>query len=302
MRIFITGASGHIGSLTTAALIAAGHQVVGLTRSQEGSFHLSELGAEPLLGDLDNPEPIAEAAATADGVVHLAFKHDWGNFNESIRADRAVIGAIADALAGSGKPFLVASGTLALADIQHGAVGTEMMAAHAEPRANPRAATESAVLALKERGISSAALRFAPTVHGPADAHGFIPALIDDARRNGYSAYVGDGENRWPAVHELDIADMIRLALEHKPSGVALHGVGDGGIPFRRIAEAIGRGVKVPTQSVEPQDAAASVGFLGDFIALDNPVSSELTQCLLGWTPSHPGLLDDLSSGFYFER
>jgi nucleoside-diphosphate-sugar epimerase len=302
MKVFVTGASGHIGSLVTAELIAAGHRVVGLARSDAGAARIASLGAEPLVGTIDQPGPLAEAAGAADGVVHLAFKHDFSDFMAAIQTDRTVIDAIADALDGSGKPFHVASGTMMLAAVQAGRIGTEDMVGDPESSPNPRAATESVVLGLAQRGIASAALRFSPSVHGPTDLHGFIPTLIAKARENGFAGYVGDGENRWPAVHNLDTAHLIRLGLEQAPAGVALHAVGDEGIPFRQIAEAIGRGAGVPTRSLSPEEAAERIGFIGAFMGVDNPTSSVATQELLGWAPTHPGLIADLDEGFYFNR
>ncbi|WP_022882117.1 SDR family oxidoreductase [Gryllotalpicola ginsengisoli] len=305
MKIFVTGASGHIGQLVTAELVEAGHQVVGLARNDAGAERVAKQGGDPVVGTVDDTDRLAELAAAADGVVNLAFKHDAGDFGAAVAADRALIGAIADALDGSGKPFLAASGTMMLVgQVAPGEVGTEDTPIDAESAPNPRAVTEQLLLGLAARGVRSAALRLSPTVHGPTDFHGFIPSLIAGARAAGSFGYVGDGSNRWPAVHNLDAAHLIRLALEKEdlPAGIPLHVAAEEGIPFRRIAEAIARGAGVPIESVSQQTAAERYGFVGAFIGLDNPTSSAKTRELLGWQPTHSGLLEDLADGFYFTR
>jgi len=305
MKIFVTGASGHIGNLVTAELLEAGHQVVGLSRSQAGADRLAAQGAEPVLGTMDETDRLAELAAASDGVVNLAFSHDGGDFAAAIESDRALIGAIGVALEGSGKPFLAASGTMILVgSTPAGEFGSEDTVVDVSRAANPRAVTEKLLLGLADRGVRSGALRFSPTVHGPADLHGFIPSLIAAARQRGSFGYVGDGENRWPAVHNIDTAHLIRLAIENEdlPAGIPLHAVAEEGIPFRRIAEAIGRRAGVPVESVSPETAAERYGFVGRFVGVDNPTSSAGTQELLGWSPTHPGLLEDLADGFYFAR
>ncbi|HEY0247200.1 MAG TPA: SDR family oxidoreductase [Gryllotalpicola sp.] len=305
MKVFVTGASGHIGSLVTAELIEAGHQVVGLSRSQAGADRLAALGAEPVLGTMDDTARLAELAAASDGVVNLAFQHDGGDFLAAITADRALIEAIGGALEGSGKPFLAASGTMMLAgSTAPGEVGTEDTVIDTSQAANPRAVTEGLLLGLAARGVRSAALRFAPTVHGPSDLHGFMPSLIAAARQAGTAGYVGNGSNRWPAVHNLDAAHLIRLALEKEdlPAGIPLHAAAEVGIRFTSIAEAIGRGAGVPVRSLSQEEAVATLGFIGNFAGVDNPTSSAATQELLGWTPTHQGLIEDLDEGFYFTR
>jgi len=305
MRIFVTGASGHIGQLVTAELVAAGHEVVGLARSDAGAQRVAKLRAEPVIGTVDDPGRLAELGSGADAVVHLAFKHDGGDFAAAVRTDRTVIEAVGDALSGSGKPFLAASGTMMLlGSVPPGEVGTEDTVIDASEAGNPRALTERFLLDLADRGVRTAALRFAPTVHGPTDLHGFIPSFIAAARAYGSFGYVGDGENRWPAVHNVDAAHLIRLALEKEdlPTGIPLHVAADEGIPFKQIAEAIGRGVGVPVGSVAPETAAEHYGFPGAFVGFDNPTSSAKTRELLGWSPSHNGLLEDLAEGFYFTR
>jgi nucleoside-diphosphate-sugar epimerase len=305
MKVLVTGASGHIGQLVTSELVGAGHEVTGLARSDAGAERVSAQGGTPVVGSMDDTARLAELAAAADGVVNLAFKHDNGDFGAAIAADRAVIDAIGDALAGSGKPFLAASGTMMLVgSTAPGELGTEDTPIDTESARNPRAVTEKLLFGFADRGVRTAALRFAPTVHGPADLHGFIPSLIAGARQAGSFGFVGDGTNRWPAVHNLDTAHLIRLALEKEdlPAGIPLHFAADEGIPFRQIAEAIGRGAGVPVESVEQQVAAERYGFVGAFIGLDNPTSSAKTRELLEWQPTHPGLLEDLAEGFYFRR
>jgi nucleoside-diphosphate-sugar epimerase len=305
MKVFVTGASGHIGQLVTAELTTAGHSVVGLARSEAGGERVAAAGGDPVVGTMDDTARLAELAATSDGVVNLAFKHDAGDFGAAIAADRAVIEAIGDALAGSGKPFFAASGTMMLAgSTPPGEFGTEDTPIDTTTARNPRAVTDQLLLGLSTRGVRSAALRFAPTVHGPADLHGFIPSLIAGARQAGSFGYVGDGSNRWPAVHNLDTAHLIRLALEKEdlPAGIPLHFAADEGIPFKQIADAIGRGVGVPVESVPQEVAAERYGFVGAFIGIDNPTSSAKTRELVGWQPTHNGLLEDLAEGFYFTR
>jgi nucleoside-diphosphate-sugar epimerase len=297
MHVFVTGASGHIGSALAAELLGAGHSVVGLARSDESAAALTVAGADVHRGNLDDPDGIAAAAAAADGVAHLAFKHEAvrsGNFADAVAAEMRVIEAFGAALAGSGKPLVIASGTLMLAGL--GRTGTENDAAHPGARAD----AEIAVLALADRGVRSCVVRLPPTVHSYLDHHGFVPALIAIAREKGVAGYVGDGANRWPAGHTLDAAHLYRLALESAPAGSRLHAVGDEGVPFRDIAATIGRHLNVPATSIAPDDAAAHFGYLGALVSLDNPTSSTLTQELLGWKPEHPGLIEDLDQGHYF--
>jgi nucleoside-diphosphate-sugar epimerase len=297
MRVFVTGASGHIGSALVAELLGAGRSVVGLARSDESAAALMAAGADVCRGNLDDPDAIAAAAAAADGVAHLAFKHEAmrsGNYADAMAAEMRVIQAFADALAGSGKPLVIASGTLMLAGL--GRTGTENDAASPGSRGD----AEIAVLALADRGVRSSVVRLPPTVHSYLDHHGFVPGLIAIAREKGVAGYVGDGSNRWPAGHTLDAARLYRLALESAPAGSRLHAVGDEGVPFRDIAAAIGRHLNVPATSIAPDDAAAHFSYLGALVSLDNPTSSALTQELLGWKPEHPGLIEDLDQGHYF--
>ncbi|MDX6656877.1 MAG: hypothetical protein QOH62_1670 [Solirubrobacteraceae bacterium] len=302
MRVFVTGASGHIGSAVVPELLAAGHQVVGLARSDGSAEALASAGAEVRRGDLDDLDGLREAAAAADGVIHLAFKHEAmrsGDFPGAIAADLRAIEAIGAALDGSDKPFVSTSGTLmlTLAGIAS-RPGTERDVAEAGPRVD----AENTAVALAERGVRSSVVRLPPLVHSTLDHHGFGPTLIAIARDKGVSGYVGDGANRWPAVHTLDAARAYRLALEAARAGSRLHAVADDGVPFRDIAGAIGRKLGLPSASIAAEDAAEHFSFLGDLVSLDNPTSSDLTRQWLGWEPTHPGLIDDLDDGHYFDH
>jgi nucleoside-diphosphate-sugar epimerase len=296
MRVFITGASGHIGSAVVPELQRAGHAVVGLARSDASARRLEVAGADVRRGDLADPAGLAEAAAAADGVIHLAFMHEWmrtGDFVGAVAAELAAVEAMGAALAGTGKPFVTTSGTLMLA---MGGIGGRPGTEQDVIASGPRVDAENHVIGLAGEGVRSAVVRLPPTVHGSLDLHGFIPTLIALARDTGVAGYVGDGANRWPAVHTLDAARAYRLALESAPAGSRLHAVADDGVPFRAIAERIGRHLEVP---VEPRPAE-HFGFLQAFAGLDGPVTSAATRELLGWQPAHPGLLADLDEGHYF--
>jgi nucleoside-diphosphate-sugar epimerase len=299
MQVFVTGASGHIASAVIPELLGAGHAVVGLARSDASAAAVQALGAKVQRGSLDDLAGLREAAAAADGVIHLAFKHDelhTGNFAAAIEADLRAKEAMGEALAGTGKAFVGVSGTLALALGGLRGTGLEVDAAGA----GPQAAGENAVLAMAERGVRASIVRLPPTVHSSLDHRGYIPALIGIARAKGRAGYVGDGSNRWPAVHTLDAAHLLRLALEKAPAGSRLHAVADEGVAFRDIAETIGRRLGVPTVSVAPDEVEAYFGFLAMFVSLDNPASSALTRDWLGWQPEHADLLDDLAQTHYF--
>ena len=277
MRVFVTGASGHIGSLVVAELLEAGHQVIGLARSDTAAAALKAAGAEAQRGTLDDLDSLRRGAAAADGVIHLAFMHDFSNFDDALATDLRAVETMGAALEGSGKPFVITG------------------------HRNGEAA-EKAMSDLAARGVRTAVVWLAPSVHGPKDLHGFVPRLIDIARAQGVSAYVGDGANHWPAVHELDAAHLFRLVLETAPAGSRWRGVGDEGIPFRQIAEAIGRRLNAPTESISQEEAAARFGFLGAIVPLDITWSSAETQERLGWRPVHPGLIADLEEGHYFDH
>src|ERR1700761_5047592 len=298
MKIFVTGASGWIGSAVVPELLEAGHQVTGLARSDASAQALAKAGADVEQGSINALDVLAKTAAAADGVIHLAFKHDLaftGDFEGAATADRAAIDTFGDALAGSGKPFVIASGTLMVAP---GAVATErdgLEPGAAEAHgAGPSMRAENGLrtLALADRGVRSGVLRLPPTVHGDGD-NGFMAALVGLAREHGNAAYIGDGANRWPAVHRSDAARLFRLTVEKAPPGSVLHAVADEGVPIRAIAEVFGRHLDVPVVSVSPEEAPARFSWLARFIGADSPASSTLTRELAGWEPTGPTLLED---------
>jgi nucleoside-diphosphate-sugar epimerase len=306
MRVFVTGASGWIGSAVVPELIGAGHQVIGLARSDASAAALTAAGAEVHRGSLDDLDSLRSAAVASDGVIHLAFKHDIafsGGFQGAADADRRAVETFGEALAGSDRPFVIASGTLGLAP---GRVGTERDGheSHTTVASLPsgprtRWATSELVLSYSSRGVRSSIMRLPPTNHGDGD-HGFMATLIGIARDKGVSGYIGDGSNRWPAVHRLDSARLFRLALENAPAGSTLHAAADEGVPIRDIAEVIGRHLDLPVVAISPEDAGEHFAWLAGFLAADSPASSALTQELLGWHPTHPGLIADLEQGHYF--
>jgi nucleoside-diphosphate-sugar epimerase len=297
MRVFVTGASGHIGSAVTTELLEAGHEVVGLARSDESAAKLDAAGAEVRRGDLDDLDGLKEAAAAADGVIHLAFKHELmasGEMEAAIGADMAATQAFGDALAGTDKPFVNTSGTLMLAMIGLDRTGNE------EDRSpgGHRADVENATLALADRGVRSSVIRLSPLVHSHLDKHGFGP--IGLARENGFAGYPGEGANRWPAVDTRDAASLYRLAVEKAPAGQVLHGVGDEGVPLQEIAAAIGRGAGLEVRSVPEDEIPGYFSFLAGFITLDDPTSNAITREVVGWEPQYPGLIADMDECHYF--
>jgi nucleoside-diphosphate-sugar epimerase len=301
MHVFITGASGHVGSALVPELLRHGHTVTGLARSDDATARLTGWGAEVVRGDLDDTDGLRAAASAADGVVHLAFRHDAmqaGDIAGAAETDLAALRALGEALIGTDKPLVGTSGTALLAMAALDRTGTEDDALPGGYRID----AENYVIDLAGKGVRSSVVRLPPTTHSPLDRHGFVPSLIGFAREHGVAAYLGDGANRWPAVHTLDAARLYRLALESAPAGSRLHAVGDEGVAYRQVAEAIGRGVGVPAESVDPDRAGEYVGFLSRFIGVDNPTSAARTRELLGWAPTEPGLLDDLAAGFYFEQ
>ncbi|MEU4119172.1 SDR family oxidoreductase [Kitasatospora sp. NPDC028055] len=291
MRVFVTGASGWIGSAVLPELIGAGHRVTGLARSDASAATVAAAGAEVLRGDLDDLDALRAGAAGADAVIHLAFVHDFTDFDASIRTDARAAEALGGALEGSGKPLVVAHGTPAAP----GRVATEHDRSVPGGLGAGRDHNARAVLAMAERGLRPSVVRLPRTVHGEGD-HGFIAGLIATARAKGVSGYVGDGSQRWPAVHVRDAARLFRLAAEQAPTGSVLHAVGDEGVPIRAVAEVISRHLGLPTASAPAED----FGFLGAILAVDQPASSTLTRDLLDWHPTHPGLLEDLDAGHYF--
>ena len=301
MRVFVTGASGHIGSALIPELLENGHQVTGLARSDASAAVLEAAGADVRRGDLDDLDGLREGAAAADGVIHLAFKHEAmaaGDYLTAVADDLKALGALAAGLEGSGKPFVGTGGTLMLAfGGITGRAGTEQDVL----TDGPRVQAENLVIGLAGRGVRSSLVRLPPIVHSSLDHTGFAHILIGIASGTGVSAYVGDGANRWPAVHTLDAARLYRLALESAPAGSRLHGVADEGVPFRDIAEVIGRRLNLPVKGIDQADAGEHFGMLGMFAGLDNLTSSTLTRQLLDWQPSHVGLIDDLTHGHYFD-
>ena len=295
MRVFVTGASGFIGSAVVPELLRAGHQVTGLARSDASAAALVAAGAEVQRGDLNDLDSLRAGAAAADGVVHLAYNHDFSQMGAAAQTDRAALEAIGDALAGTEYPLVFASGVIGMTP---GHVATE----HDAPSAglHPRVATAAAALALASRGVRVMSMRFAPTVHGEGD-YGFMHTIAQIARQKGVSGYVGDGENRWPAVHRLDAATLVRLGLERGVAGSSLHAVAEESVRLREVAEVIGRHLNLPVVSVPADQAAEHFGWMGMFIGADSPVSSALTREWMGWTPTHPGLLADLNEGHYFQ-
>jgi nucleoside-diphosphate-sugar epimerase len=299
MHVFVTGGTGQTGPTVIAELIAAGHSVTGLARSDTGAARLESLGATPHRGHLDDLDSLRRGAEAADGVLHMAFGGgDYTDRDGLIRRDRAATETLGQALAGSGRPLVTTSGTLVM---KAGRVSTEHDAPDPDSVAAFRIPGEQACLSFADRGVRASVVRLAPTVHGPGD-YGFIPALIAGARRAGVSAYIGDGANRWPAIHRADAARLFRLALEEAPAGSVLHGVGESAVTIKSIAEQVGRLLDIPTTSLSLEQAVEHLGnpFLARFFSLDVPVSSEHTQALLGWAPKHATLLEDLETGDYF--
>jgi nucleoside-diphosphate-sugar epimerase len=292
MRVFVTGASGWIGSAVVPELIGAGHQVLGLARSDSSAAAIEAAGAEVLRGGLDDLDTLRAGAAGSDGVIHLAFIHDFTDMAASIAADRNAIETMGGALEGSGKPLVIASGTPALP----GHVATERDDAAPSSPVAGRMENARAALDMAARGVRSSTVGLPRTVHGDGDRHGFIARMVAAAREQGVSGYVGDGSSRWPAVHVLDAAHLFRLAVEQAPPGSRLHAVGDEGVPILDIAGVIGRHLNVPAASVP----AEHFGWLGQILAIDQPASAALTSELLQWLPTHPGLIEDLDKGHYF--
>lgn len=296
MRVFMTGASGWIGSAVVPELLGAGHEVIGLARSDASAAAIVAAGAEPFRGSLDDPTSFREGVERSDGVVHLGYNHDFSQMDAAAATDRKVLETIGAVLKQSDRPFVVAGGVIGLA---RGREATESDVP--EPGFHPRTGNVEWVLGLSREGVRTSCVRFAPTVHGDGD-HGFIATLVAIARSKGSSGYVGDGANCWPAVHRLDAARLVRLALERAPAGSSVHAVAEPGVPTKAIAQAIGEGLGVPVVSVEPDDAGDHFGWMARFFGADTTASSAITRALLDWTPTHQGLLEDLREGHYFRE
>ena len=297
MRVFVTGATGFIGSAIVQELLSTGHQVLGLVRSEDAAQALVAAGAEAHWGRLDDFESLRRGAAASDGVIHTAFVHDFSAYATAGETDRRAVEALGSALVGSNRPLVITSGITVLTP---GRLGTEQDAPDGNAPSAPRIPSEAAVLALAAQGVRASVVRLPPSVHGDGD-HAFVPALIGIARQKGVSAYVGEGLNRWSAVHRLDAARLFRLALEQGTAGARYHGVADGGVPVRDLAAVIGRHLNVPLVAKSPEEAADHFGWLGYFLSVDCPASSMLTQQQLGWHPGQLGLLADLEQGRYFQ-
>lgn len=295
MRVFVTGATGFVGAAVVRELIAAGHKVLGLARSDAAAALLTAIGADVHRGSLDDFDSLRGGAAAADGVIHTAFNHDFSKFKANCETDRRVIEVLGTTLKGSDRPLLVTSGT---ALVTQSRIATEDDAPSST--ANPRIASEEAAASMNKLGVRVSVVRLPTSVHGDGD-HAFVPHLISVAREKGVSAYIGDGLNRWPAVHRSDAARLYRLAIEQKPAAARYHGAAEDGVAFRDIAQVIGRRLNVSVVAMSPEKAAGHFGWFAHFAAIDNPTSSERTRQMLGWQPSGPGLISDLDRPRYFE-
>jgi len=293
MRIFVTGASGWIGSAVVPELISAGHQVLGLARSDDSARAVAGMGADVLRGDLTDAGILRAGALGSDGVIHLAFIPGRPGFEAAVQADAMAIETFADALAGSGKPMLISGATITTP----GRPSTERDALIAAGPVAARIRNMQAALAAAERDVRACLVMLPRSVHGQGERHGFIPQLIAMARAKGVAGYIGDGASRWPAVHVKDAATLYRLAVEQAPTGAVLNAVGDEGVAVREIAEAIGRNLNLPAKSLPAEEYG---GMLVPLLSTDMPASSTITQQLLGWQPTHPGLIEDIEQGHYF--
>ncbi|GGA97628.1 3-beta hydroxysteroid dehydrogenase [Brucella endophytica] len=295
MRVFVTGATGFVGSAVVNELLAHGHQVAGLVRSDAGAETLAKTGADVVRGTIEDIYLLRAEAAKADGVIHTAFNHDFSKFAENCEVDRRAIEALGSALEGSDHPLLTTSG---MAHLAPGRIATEADTPPAPSAHFPRA-SEAATAAVAARGVKAAVVRLAPSVHGEGD-HGFVPILIGIAREKGRSAYIGEGTNRWPGVHRLDAARLYRLALEHGAVGGPFHAAAEEGVSFKEIATIIGRRLDLPVVSLAPEEAAEHFDWFRMFAPMDAPASSARTRATLGWEPRRPGLVEDIEKAGYF--
>ncbi|QBK03629.1 NAD-dependent epimerase/dehydratase family protein [Hylemonella gracilis] len=296
MRIFVTGASGFVGSAVVRELLGAGHRVLGLVRSDEGAAALKAQGAEPLRGTLEELDALRSGAAAADGVIHTAFNHDFSRFADNCALDRRAIETLGETLQGSGRPLVVTSG---LAHLARGRLAAETDLPPVDPQAFPRV-SEATAMGFLSLGVRAMVVRLAPTTHGAGD-HGFVPYLIRFAREAGFAAYVGEGQNRWSAVHRLDAAALFRLAVEGGEAGARYHAVAEEGLPFKQIAEAIGQGLGLPVRCLTREEAPTHFKWLAGFAAMDMSASSAWTRGQLGWAPTGAGLMGDLAGADYFK-
>lgn len=299
MRVFVTGATGFVGSAVVNELLKAGHQVLGLTRSEQGAQQLKAAGAEVHFGNLEDLESLKQGASRADGVIHTAFNHDFTRFAASCEHDRHVIAALGSALEGTDRPMLITSGTALVAT--PGRPATEADDPTITAADFPRVATQEAAVALMEKGLNVSMVRLPPSTHGQGD-HGFVPMLIGIARDKGIAAYTGDGNNLWPAVHRLDAARLYRLALEKAIPGMRYHAVQDEGVPMRSIVEVIGKHLQIPVTSLTPEAAKEYFGWFNHFASLNAPATGYITTEKLGWKPTQISLLEDLDQDYYFEN
>jgi nucleoside-diphosphate-sugar epimerase len=297
MRVFVTGASGFVGSAVVKDLLAAGHQVLGMVRSDKGAEKVAAAGAEVHRGDIYDLESVKSGAAVCDAVIHTAFDHDFSKFKENCETDRKVVTAIASVLEGTDKPFVITSGVGLVSSLGRPANEDDVPQSS---NINPRVASEEAAMAAAAKGVDTYIMRLPPTVHG-AGEFGFIPMVINVDKSKGASAYIGDGANRWPAVHRFDAAALYRLAIEKKPSLKVFHAVAEEGIPFKEIAEAIGKGLNLPVVSKTGDEATEHFGWFSHFAGLDCPSTATKTIEATGWSPKEPGLIKDMFSGWYFE-
>ncbi|WP_421670770.1 SDR family oxidoreductase [Rahnella sp. EDr1-12] len=296
MRVFVTGATGFVGSAVVQALLQAGHQVLGLARSEASAQALTDAGADVHRGSIEDLQSLASGAAQADGVIHTAFIHDFSQFLENCEKDRLAIGALGAALKGTDKPLIVTSGT---ALVSNGHLATENDLPDPQGQ-NPRIASDQAAAALAEQGVHVSLVRLPPSVHGAGD-HGFVPMIIAMAREKGESAYIDAGQNLWPAVHRLDAARVFVLALEKGASNAIYHANSEQGVPFREIATLIGKHLNLPVLSKNAQEAGEHFGWFTHFASLNNPTSSQITREVLGWKPEHQDLLTDIDTAGYFK-